>query len=667
MKQFFLLFLMTLLVRCTTTTTVAQKTPANYLTKKTIKGKAKKYYDKGMEYNLKGENQKALKEFSKALKSAPNFIDGHIQIAAVNYDMKNYGPAETSFEKVLSIDPNYQKKVAYVLGLTEMKLKKYDEAAAHLEQYLNSGAKNKSLIKKAKQNLSIAKFTAQATNAPVPFKPESLGDLLNTENAEYLPSLTADGETLVYTRRVRRQEDFYISKKVDGKWQKGIPMEDINTDLNEGAQSISADGKLLVFTICNQKGGYGNCDLYFSEVVKGRWTKVANMGASINSKDRETQPSLSADGRALYFSSNRPGGFGGMDVWVSYRDENGKWAKPQNLGEQINTDKYDRSPFIHADGQTLYFMSDGHPGMGGHDLFFARLQKDGTWGTPQNMGYPINTKADESTMIISLDGTTAYFATDRNKIANSKTEYKEKVDGIVNLDLFSFPLYPEARPQQVTYVKGKIFDVSTKKNLEAKVEFIDLSTGKLHAFSKTDESGTFLICLPLGKDYALNVSKEKYLFHSENFALANKADLEKPYTLEIGMQPVPIVVDEPKAEAPVTTYQPIILRNVFFDTGSAELRSESFIELNLLKNLLEENQKLKIRINGHTDNVGTETDNLLLSENRAKAVHNYLVDQGIDQGRLSYKGFGESLPIETNESLEGRQSNRRTEFVVVEK
>ena len=171
----------------------------------------------------------------------------------------------------------------------------------------------------------------------------------------------------------------------------------------------------------------------------------------------------------------------------------------------------------------------------------------------------------------------------------------------------------------------------------------------------------------MGKDYALNVSKEKYLFHSENFALANKADLEKPYTLEIGMQPVPIVVDEPKAEAPVTTYQPIILRNVFFDTGSAELRSESFIELNLLKNLLEENQKLKIRINGHTDNVGTETDNLLLSENRAKAVHNYLVDQGIDQGRLSYKGFGESLPIETNESLEGRQSNRRTEFVVVEK
>ncbi len=666
MKQLFLLFLMILFVQCTTT--IAQKTPASYLTKKTIKGKAKKYYEKGMQYNLKGENQKALKEFSKSLKASPNFIDGHIQIAAVNYDMKNYESAEVSFEKVLSIDPSYQKKVAYVLGLTEIKLKKYDEAATHLEQYLNSGAKNKALIKKAKQNLSIAKFTAQAINAPVPFQPQSLGDLLNTKNAEYLPSLTADGETLVYTRRVRRQEDFYISKKVDGKWQEGIPMEDINTDLNEGAQSISADGKLLVFTICNKKGGYGNCDLYFSEVVKDRWTKVANMGASINSKNRETQPSLSADGKALYFASNRPGGFGGMDVWVSYRDENGKWAKPQNLGEEINTDKYDRSPFIHADGQTLYFMSDGHPGMGGHDLFFARLQADGTWGTPQNMGYPINTKADESTLIISLDGTTAYFATDRDKIFNSEAEYKEKVDGIVNLDLFSFNLYPEARPQQVTYVKAKVIDANTKKALEAKVEFIDLSTGKLHVFSNTDESGTFLICLPLGKNYALNVAKEKYLFHSENFALADKADLDQPYTLEIAMQPVPIIQDETTtAEAPVTTYQPVILRNVFFDTGSAELRSESFIELNLLKNLLEENQKLRIRINGHTDNVGTEEDNLLLSENRAKAVHHYLVEKGIDQSRLSYKGFGESQAIESNETLEGRQSNRRTEFVVVEK
>ncbi|MEM8906869.1 MAG: OmpA family protein [Bacteroidota bacterium] len=622
-----------------------------------------------MEYNMKGNNIKGIKEFEKALKERPNFIDAQIQWAALQYDSKNYLAAEKGFEKVLHIDPNYQKKVIYVLGLTEIKLKKYAEAVEHLDQYLASGAKNKVLLAKAKKTVEDVRFTAQAMENPVPFEPKSLGKLVNTANPEYLPSLTADEATLVYTMRVRGQEDFYLSKKVDGIWQAGTPIEEINTPLNEGAQSIAVDGKFLVFTICDRRqDGYGNCDLYFSELQNNRWTPAANIGTPVNSRAWESQPSLSADGKALYFSSSRPDGKGGLDLWVSHRQEDGIWGVPQNLGEQINTGADEQSPFIHADGQTLYFMSNGHPGMGGFDLFYSRQQADGSWGTPQNLGFPINTKADESTLVVSLDGQTAYFASDRNiDPEGNRTSRAEKVKG---MDLYSFALYEDAQPQSVTYVKAKVFDAITQERLNAKVEFIDVNTGQVHAFSNTGVDGEFLVCLPLGKDYALNVSKKKYFFHSEHFALTNRAALDDPFELDIALQAIP-EAPQANAEAPGITpgmeAKPIILRNVFFDTGSADLRESSFIELNRLKNLLEEHPEMHIQINGHTDNVGSEADNLVLSENRAKAVSHFLVQQGIAASRLSHKGFGESQPIESNDSSAGRQVNRRTEFVVLGK
>lgn len=645
----------------------AQPEKVNYTTKKTAKGKAKKYFEKGMEYNIKNQNEKGIKEFEKALKESPDFIDAQIQWAALKYDLKDYVAAEEGFEKALKIDPNYRKKVMYVLGLTEIKLKKLDEAVAHLDQYLLAEKKNKTLLEKARKTVENVRFAAVATKSPVPFKPESLGDQVNTTNPEYLPSLTADEETLIYTMRIRGQEDFYMSKKINGVWTAGKPLEDINTPLNEGAQSISVDGKLLVFTICDRReDGYGNCDLYSSEVKNNRWTKAANMGSPINTRAWESQPSLSADGQAIYFSSSRKNGKGGLDIWVSYSQEDGTWGHPENLSELINTPADEQSPFIHADGQTLYFMSNGHPGMGGFDLFFSRRQADGTWGKPQNLGYPINTKADESTLVISLDGQTAYFASDRSTDPEgNKTSEDEKVYG---MDLYSFPLYKAARPQPLTYVKAKVFDARNKKRLSARVEFIDLTTGKLHAFSNTESDGEFLVCLPMGKNYALNVSKEKYLFHSEHFDLANTASLEKPFELDIALQLIP---EAPIASAEILTNvsfsdtKPIILRNVFFDTGSAELNPESFTELNALKKLLEENADINIQINGHTDNVGSEEDNLVLSENRAKAVSNFLVEKGIAATRLSHKGFGESQPIESNETVEGKQSNRRTEFIVV--
>ncbi len=639
------------------TACLAAQPATGYTTKKTAKGKAKKHYDAAMALNMKDENEKAIKEFEKALRQDPRFIDAQLQWAALKYVMTDFKAAETGFEKVLAIDPAYNKKVIYTLGLSEMRLEKYEEAAGHFKQYLDAKPKNTSLKQKADRMWHKAAFMAKALAEPVPFQPVKLGPAINSEQRwEYFPSLTADGQTLVFTALVDGQEDFYMSQYKEGTWQKAQPINDINTPGNEGAQSISANGKLLVYTGCDRKDGYGKCDLYFSEVKNGRWTTPKNMGKTINSAASDKQPALSADGRTMYFASNRSGGQGKYDLWVTYRNIQGSWSKPKNLGATINTSFDENFPFIHQDGQTLYFASEGHPGMGKYDLFFTQSLPDHNWAKPSNLGYPINTKNHETSLIISLNGRTAYFASDRDYLQAPNTPVKPRTP----TDIYQFDLYEKARPQPVTYVRATVMDAEKESYLQAKVEFIDLESGQLHAITSSDEEGSFLVCLPTGKDYALHVSKEHYAFHSENFSLHNTASIEKPYLIKIELQPIsPLAIKTKHTKA-----KPIILKNVFFDTGSAELRETSFIELDRLKKLLDDQPGIHIRINGHTDNVGSEQDNLLLSNQRAKAVYAYLVQKGIQPGRLEFKGFGESAPIAENDSEQGRQQNRRTEFVI---
>ncbi len=659
-KNILWIFLVLIFTQCSS---AQPTTGGNYITRKTASEKLKKTYKKGMQYSRAGQNEKALKEFSKALKKEPSFIDAQIQWAAIHYDTKNYAVAAQGFEKAIQIDSLYKKKVFYWLALTEMRMKKFDKAIVHFENYLATKPNNDILERKTKKHIANSRFMKMAYANQVPYEPKSLGPNINTRNPEYLPSLTADGKQLIYTAMLYGQEDFIMSTKKDGVWQKGIPLDGINTDLNEGAQSISADGKFLVFTACNRKDGYGSCDLYYSEVRDGRWTPAANIGSPINSRGWESQPSISADGRVIYFTSSRKGGQGGKDIWVSYRQDNGKWGKPQNLGDIINSPYDEQSPFIHPDNQTLYFMSDGHPGMGGHDLFFARKKNEKEWFTPTNLGYPINTEASEGALVLSLDGKTGYFASDIKNFKTGKSVFDKATEG-GHTDIYSFELYKEARPQPVTYVQAYVYDLETKKKLSAKVDFVDLNSSETYASSFTDQDGEFLVCLPMGKNYALNISKEKYLFHSENFSLEKTQSLENPFLLKIGLQPIK---DKPVAitTEPETTSPPVVLRNVLFETGSAELKPESLFELNQLLQLLENNSTLKIRINGHTDNVGSDEDNLALSTNRAKAVVDFLVENGIASNRLSHKGYGETKPIESNDSEWGRQNNRRTEFVML--
>ncbi len=631
-----------------------------YVTKKTAPEKALEYFQAARELGNKNAYEKAIKSYEKALEVAPNFIDAQLFLADAYYALEDFDNAEKWFESVLLIDKEYNTRVIYVLGALEYRMDKFEEAIVHLEDFLTFPSKSKKLTAKAKKILENCEFAKFAVKNPLPFEPKNLGTI-NTEEAEYLPCFTADGQFMLYTSRHVGQEDFFKSQKINGEWIKGVNMgEPINTMDNEGAQTISADGTFLVYTVCNRNGDFGSCDLYFSEMINDKWTTPYNIDAPINTRGWESQPSLSADGRTLYYTSNRAGGKGKKDIWVTYRLKNGKWMKPRNLGEEINTNGNEESPFIHADGQTLYFRSDMHAGMGGTDLFMSTRQADGSWSKPKNLGYPINTKADEGSLVVSLDGKTGYFASDR---ADSKGA----------TDIYSFNMPESIQPKAVTYFKAKVIDAATRLELQAKVELIQLSSGLTYTESITSRDGEFLICLPAGDNYALNVSRKGYLFYSESFEFKEINSFNEPFEAKVELQPIPkeFAANEPNqsTEKPVNSTvnkpKPTVLKNVFFETGSADLKSISKTELNKLVSLLLENPKMKIQLNGHTDNVGKADKNQVLSLNRAIAVMDYLISNGITANRVSAKGFGAKQPIASNETPEGRKQNRRTEFVIV--
>ncbi|MGK0364212.1 MAG: outer membrane protein OmpA-like peptidoglycan-associated protein [Saprospiraceae bacterium] len=619
-----------------------------YATESTVSAKVLSAYDDAFRAASVNKFSDAEKNLLRALEKEPTFLDARMLLGNVYYQQGKYTEAESEYESILKTAPSYNYQTYYNLAIAEKKAKKYDEAAAHLKDFLNTDPSERIKLK-AKGHLKSAEFLAYAIANPVPFKPENLGPAVNTANQEYLPAFTADGETLIFTRNARG-EDFYACKKdSEGNWMTATPITSINTDENEGAQTVTADGKLLVFAACNRKGNIGRCDLYFSTLENGVYTPPKLLPEGINTRHWESQPSLTPNGDALYFASERPGGVGRSDLFVSYRI-NGEWTKPRNLGRTINTPEDDLTPFIHADGQTLYFTSEGHPGIGAKDLYYSRweVEKKG-WGEPKNMGIPINTEKDEGTLVISLDGKTAYFASDRD-------DFEEAQGGV---DLYKFELYEEAQPKKATYVKALVTDANTGKPLATEVEITDLTRNLPYLTAKTDDDGTFLIVMGVGKNYSLSVNKDGYLFYSDNFALENVSDDKAPFLLEISLTPVP----ETTSSLPQIN-QPIVLKNIFFESGSADLLPTSLTELNRLKKLLEDNVQLNIQINGHTDDVGSESDNLTLSTARAKSVYDWLIEQNILPTRLKYKGFGESQAITSNENADDRRTNRRTEFVI---
>lgn len=605
--------------------------------------KAVNYYQRAMNLAMDDQFNQAISELEKAVKEEPRFVDAWLSLAGIHGELKQYSKACEYYEKSKSIDSLYSLEYNLPYSINLAGLGRFQDALKAINEFLTIPNLNESSLMAAayrKKTYEFAIAMEDSLDRDYAFNPVNLGDSVNSEFSEYYPTLPIEGDQLIFTRRVNNfNEDFYITERINGTWSKSrsLPGE-INSNMNEGAQTISQDGEWLIFTGCNFPDGYGSCDLYISYKTKDGWSTPVNLGPEINTRFWESAPSLSPDKQELYFASNRPGGYGGTDIYVSRLQPNGKWSAPVNLGLVINTSGNESCPFIHADNTTLYFTSDGHMGYGNNDLFKSSKTKQG-WSKPKNLGYPINTIEDEGSLVVAANGVTAYFASDRG-------------DSRGGLDLYSFELRPDIRPIKTLWVKGKVIDKETGKSLPSAVELTDLATGEAVSRIQTDLESNFLITLPVGKDYAFSVNRKGYLFYSENFMLSQNAP-DSVYYIEIALQPISVNAT-------------IVLNNVFFDLNKYDLKPESAVELDNIVKLLKENPDIKVMISGHTDSTGREEDNKLLSARRAQAVVNYLVQNGIDTRRLKSEGFGSSQPIAPNTTEEGRARNRRTELKVIE-
>ncbi len=586
--------------------------------------------------------------FLEAIDADPAFIEAYLVLAELYEDTSQPLKAIDTYGKGLVLQDNYYPFGFIKKANLEYREGMYEEAMADYNKFLSLSTGNIAHAEKAKEGIARCTFSIQAVQHPVDFIPVNLGPAVNTINDEYWPSLSADEQILMITRLIHSdefmkkvQEDFFISHWRQDGWgdmkNAGSPL---NTGDNEGAQTLSGDGRLMIFTACNRKDGLGRCDLYYSIKEGDRWTMPRNLGKKVNSSYRETQPSVTPDGRTLYFSSDRPGGKGQHDLWVSRRDEADQWSFPENLGETINTSGIEMSPFIHPDNQSLYFSSDGHIGLGGYDLFVSRRDSAGNWQKPNNLGYPINTNRDEIGLIVNARGDKAYYSSDMEK-SNGK-------------DIYIFELPVKDRPLMTTYMKGKVFDAENKRLLKARLELIDLETGlSVYQASSDSTSGEFLVSIPVNHNYMLNVSRKGYLFYSENFSLISTYQADRPYLKDVPLQSIRIGSS-------------IVLKNVFYETDSYALKKESTAELNRVIRFLQANPGIRIEISGHTDNTGSQEYNQGLSEHRAQTVASYLVSASIHPERIVARGYGMNLPIAANNTEEGRAQNRRTELKIIE-
>lgn len=592
-----------------------------------------------------GDFDKAIKILDKLLDKNPDNFQFLMEKGLVYIQAENENLAIENFEKAWQVNPNASIKLSYTLANLYKNSDQYDEAITKLKHLKSIDNLQPEQIAQADELINQIYFTRKAKANPKDIDLERLSTNINTGNSEYLPAFSADGQTMIYTTRVGRQEDFYISEYDGETFTKGIPLVDLNTNSNEGAHCLSPDGEYLFFTGCHMQDSEGGCDLYITTKKDNHWIKPVNMGPVVNSKKWDSQPSLSPDGKRLYFASDRKGGKGKSDIWyVDFKD--GKWSEAINAGDVINTKGNEASPFLHLDGQTLYFRSDGHLGIGDYDLFLSRWQNN-AWGEAQNLGYPINTDGSEGALKVSTDGSYAYYASDAD---------------VDNLDIFRFELPKDLRPQKVSYFKAQVLDADSKEPIKAMVEVYDISVNQTYMSDATNQDGYLLASIPARSQYSIHVSAPDYVFYSDNISWQDTTSVNKPQELKIYLQKIakPVVATNNKKE---TT--PVILKNIFFESGSDQLLSSSDFEINKLSNILKESPDSKIRIIGYTDNVGSEEDNQILSLNRATAVKASLIEKGVDASRIMVQGLGEANPIDTNDTEEGRKNNRRTEFALI--
>ncbi|QJW90386.1 OmpA family protein [Spirosoma taeanense] len=609
--------------------------------------KAQQLYSQAIKLFGERKAGEAIPFMEQAIKEDPNFMDAYLKLGQLYEFTKRYEPALAAYRNAIRLQPDSPASgAAYQsLGNTLLRLGRYAEAQPYLEKFQSMFAPQSMQGKRIARLVETARFGQEAIQHPQPVDPKPLSSVLQTTPSQYFPVLTADEQTLVFTALKPEGDEDLMTASFNGEtWSPPTSLStQINTPDNEGTPSLSADGRMLVFTACQGRKGFGSCDLYLSRKTGNDWSSPQNLGPVVNTRYYESQPSLSADGRRLYFISDRPGGKGQRDIWRSDLDVQGNWQEPVNLGEPVNTPFNEASPFIHANGQSLFFASEGHVGLGGYDLFVADSAATG-WLTPANLGYPINTSEDQASLFVAANGRRAYY---------SFEEQKDGVSQKSRLYTFDLPESLRERVKPVSYLKGVIADARSKKPLAALVELIDLKTNQIISRVQADaETGQYTAVLPNGGEYALYVSVPGYLFKSLSFDFTQKTKGEG-MSLSVPLEPA------------VAGTAKETLNNLFFETGRYDLADKSRTELDRLSAFLKANPSVRIEISGHTDDRGDAAANLTLSQKRAQAVVTYLTGAGVEASRIKAVGYGKTRPLAPNTSDENRQLNRRIEWRIL--
>lgn len=622
-------------------------------------------------------------------KTAAEYFEGIIHAAGGNADIQyklgkcylelGYEKKAVSYiEKAGKLNPDVSPEYKMTLARALQISHRFPEAIVQYKAFIKE-SQNADDIALAENKIQQCEYGKDMVDNPVKATITNIGNTINGKFSEYAPVIAADESVMMFTSTREGStgnklapngeflEDIYESKHINGQWTSPVNMGNpINTEYNDACIALAPKGdELFIYKDKNE-------DIYVSKKRGEGWSKPKSMGDNINTKYSELSISVTSDESTVYFSSNRPGGYGGFDIYKSKLDKNGDWGPAINLGPIINTGTDEDAPFISPDGTVLYFSSRGHETMGGYDIFITMLE-DGKWLDPVNIGYPINTAQDDIYFVLSADGKHGYYASGKEGGRGGKDIYMITMPKAVDEDNLnskstsiaaSDPVQVDVNKQNqnltagktqsaVTILQGKVTDEMTQQPVEATFTLVDNTTGEVISEQKSDAAtGAFLVTLPSGKNYGIAVSRDDYLFHSENFDLPPSNDYQE--------------VNKDIALKKIAVGSRIVLRNIFFDTGKSTLRPESNTELDRLYDLLKEVPTLKIEISGHTDNIGSADYNQKLSESRASAVTEYLLQKGIIGGRLTYKGYGFSRPIAPNDNEANRQLNRRTEFEIKE-
>jgi outer membrane protein OmpA-like peptidoglycan-associated protein len=599
-------------------------------------GKSQRLYQKA-ESAIKSRNLKLGKElYQKSINADVTYANAYLRLAALYNMYRVKDSALIYYEGFAKVTPTHKinSKIWLRIANLNYQLGNYSRALSAMEKLRPFGDRTESM-ERLENNIN---FALREITESKPLDIEELPPAINQFQLQYFPVMTVDGQSIFFTKRNgnSRQfdEDIFSSQLIDGQWTQASSIsENINTSFNEGACTISADGRTLIFTACEgDRKIFGSCDLFISEKIGEEWSVPETLGPTINSKHWDSQPSISGDGKIIYFSSDRPGGFGKRDIWMSTYSA-GIWNKPVNLGRKINSSFDETTPFIHVNNQSFFYSSTGFDNMGGFDLFISVKDKNSGWSYPKNLGYPINTYQDELSLFINAKGTKTYYSVEDN------------IGAETNSKLMSFNLRNNTLLAPATYVTGVIRDRETKRPLRASLEMINLLDSTDTYLTTSDSiSGRYFLVLTEGNGFGVFIDKKNYLFEDIRFT-PTSSDAVKPDTLDIFL-------------SPLMTGQSVILENIYFSFDDYALNEKSMSELKSIVRFMKNNSEIKVLIEGHTDKKGDDQYNQKLSEDRAEAVYNYLVNRGIGRDRLFFEGFGSARPL-----IQGvEDDNRRIEF-----